>query len=428
MLRQCCLHHGGCCADGFHACDRPEPRAFETVSSPGDLAPEGPLSSEAQGSIRDLTGLEPTTDNRVRLLVDGAQSYEAMLDIVEGSEREVLFENYIFRADALGRGFAGALRRRAEEGVKVRVLYDPVGSISSSRLPIGFSFRRTSAAVRAYNPPRPTRSLLRHGRDHRKVVVGDRRRAVTGGICIADVWSGNCVTHCTWRDSAALVEGGAAWEVAREFYRMWERGISFTPRTRRQLSGGAPALAVDGPGSVPVRVVADEPGRRRVERVLEVVFGVAREEVLITNPYVVPPGPLTGALAAAAKRGVDVRVLFPRTNNPRVVGLAVEHALGPLLAAGVRAWRWEGPLIHAKTVVVDRRWSLVGSSNLDPLSLRRLAELNLEVHGPAFGGQLAEVFFRDLERSSEVSYGWWRKRPLHRRLLTGTAYLGRALQ
>lgn len=428
MLRQCCLHHEGCCADGLHACDRAEPPAFEAVSAPGDLAPEGPLSSEAQRAMRVLTGLEPTTDNRVRLLVDGARSYEAMLDIVEGSEREILFENYIFRADALGRGFAGSLRRRAEEGVEVRVLHDPVGSISSFRLPIGFSFRKTPAVVRVYNPPRPARSFLRDGRDHRKVVVGDRRRAVTGGICIADVWSGNCVTHCTWRDSAALVEGGAAREVAREFDRMWERGISFTPRARRRKAGAAPDLSTDGPGSVPVRVVADEPGRRRVERVLEVAFGAAREEVLITNPYVIPPGPLVRVLIAAARRGVDVRVLFPRTNNPRVVGLAVEHALGPLLAAGVRAWRWEGPLIHAKTVVVDRRWSLVGSSNLDPLSLRRLAELNLEVHGTAFGGQLAEVFFRDLERSSEVSYGRWRKRSPARRLLTGIAYLGRALQ
>jgi len=118
MLRQCCLHHEGCCADGFHACDRAEPPAFGAVETPGDLTPEGPLSLEAQRAMRGLTGLEPTSDNRVRLLVDGAQSYEAMLDIVEGSEREILFENYIFRADALGRGFAGSLRRRAEEGVE----------------------------------------------------------------------------------------------------------------------------------------------------------------------------------------------------------------------------------------------------------------------------------------------------------------------
>ena len=119
MLRRCCLHHEGCCADGFHACDRVSPQAFEEISESGDLVPVGPLSLEAQRKMRVLTGLEPTTDNRVRLLVDGAQSYEAMLDIVEGSEREVLFENYIFRADELGRGFADALRRRAEEGVGV---------------------------------------------------------------------------------------------------------------------------------------------------------------------------------------------------------------------------------------------------------------------------------------------------------------------
>lgn len=429
MLRRCCLHHEGCCADGFHACDRVSPQAFEELSTPGHLVREGPLSLEAQGKMRELTGLEPTTDNRVRLLVDGTQSYQAMLDIVEGSEREILFENYIFRTDALGRGFANALRRRAEEGVDVRVLHDPVGSISSFRLPIGFSLRNTPVAVRVYNPPRPARSFLRYGRDHRKVVVGDRRRAVTGGICIADIWSGNCVTHCTWRDSAVLVEGGAAREVAGEFDRMWERGISFTARVEGRSAGDE---AEDHPagtlGGVPVRVVADEPRRRRMERVLEVAFGAARQEILLTNPYVIPPGPLVTALAAAARRGVDVRILFPRTNNPRVVGLAVEHALGPLLSAGVRAWHWEGPLIHAKTVVVDRCWTLIGSSNLDPLSMRKLAELNLEIHGAAFGNQMAEVFFRDLERSTEVSPGAWRKRPFFRRLLTGAAYSTRSWQ
>lgn len=412
-----------------HACDRPGTPEYAEVSELGGGAGVGPLSTEVLERLREICGAAPTLDNRVRLLVDGVQAYTAMLDLVEAADEEVLFENFIFRADAVGTAFADALRGRAEQGIDVRVLHDPFGSLMSLRAPIGFRFRRSPVRVRVYNPPRPTAGFIRQGRDHRKLVVQDRRRMITGGMCLADVWLGNCVSTCTWRDSAVLVEGEAARETARDFERVWKLGRSFTPRTK----GASGAARPRGPrpqswGSVPVRVVADQPGLRRVQRMLVEVFSAADSEILITNPYFVPPTPLAEALREAARRGVATHLLVPGHSNHHWVGLSSEHVVGPLLAAGVKVWRWKGPLIHAKTIVVDRCWSLVGSTNLDPLSLRRNAELNVEIHGPRFGEQMADLFFRDVGLATPFAHGDWLHRPLHRRWLTRAATLGKSWQ
>jgi phosphatidylserine/phosphatidylglycerophosphate/cardiolipin synthase-like enzyme len=400
------------------------------VAAPGSLLPVGPLAPAAQARLEEITGRRLHGRNRVRILSDGVQSYTAMLDLVQAARHRVLFENFIFRDDAVGGAFAAVLRRRAEDGVDVRVLHDPFGSLMSLRAPIGFRFRRSAAQVRVYNPPRPTPAFFRDGRDHRKLIVQDRDRLVAGGMCLADVWSGNCVRHCTWRDTAVLVEGDVAGEAGVEFGRMWTKAVSLTPQKRGRA--GRPQVDPSSPppsrvepalctGEVPVRIVAGEPGARRLERALLVVFEAARREILITNPYLVPPARLLDRLTAAARRGVRVELMVPRHNNHRWAGLASEHLMGTLLEAGVRVWRWQGPMIHAKTVVVDRCWSLVGSSNLDGLSLRQNAEFDLAIHGTAVGEQLAAVFARDCTGSTPFRQESWRARGANRRWLSRAA-------
>lgn len=424
LLRRCCSQK----AQGACTCPAPDPLEAPWISAPGD--PGSLLSPALLRRLLEVTGRAPTRGNRVRLLLDGTAAYGAMLELVEAAEQEVRFENFIFRDDAVGRAFARALRDRADQGVDVRVLHDPFGSLMSRRAPIGFRFHRSPAWVRVYNPPRPSAAFVRDGRDHRKLVVQDGQRAVVGGMCLADVWIGNCFERCTWRDSAVLAEGEAASQAAAEFDRMWARGRSFTPRTRR--SGAGPAHKSTPPvvprGDVPVRVLADERGTRRTERALVHVLDAAGSDAFLTTPYLLPTGPLARALCAAARRGVDVQLLVPLRGNHRLVALGMEHALGELLQAGVKVWRWTGPLVHAKTAVVDGCWSLVGSTNLDPLSLRANAELNLEIHGTAFGAQVRASFLHDLARSRAWSEEEWRSRPWSRRLLTRTAMLARRWQ
>lgn len=414
----------GCCISCRRAqageCGGTSTPASHAVSDPGSLEPAGPLAADVQRALSEITRVEPTRDNRVRLLVDGTQSYGAMLDLVESARTDIRFENFIFRDDTVGRAFAQALLDRSAVA-DVRVLYDPFGSVMSRRFPIGRRFRDSRVDVRLHNPFRPTRAFLREGRDHRKLVVQDRRRLVAGGMCLADVWSGNCIRHCTWRDSAVLVEGSAARAAAREFDRVWLRGVR---RTGPREGSGPGDASVDSSavrnelasaskaGGVPVRILAGCPGERRLERVLTRVFDAAGEEILITNPYFLPSGGLMSSLRAAAGRGVRVEILLPARNNHRLAGLASEHLLGSLLEAGVRVWYWLGPMIHAKTVVVDRRWSVVGSSNLDPLSLRRNLELDVEIHGSTIGEELGAIFTRDTTGSRPFTADDHGRRPL----------------
>lgn len=231
-------------------------------------------------------------------------------------------------------------------------------------------------------------------------------------MCLADVWLGNCVDRCTWKDAAVLLRGPAARRCGRAFDQLW----SYSPRREREAEAagtstpagnGTLAETSTSDGQVPVRVIPGTSGDGRLAAVLQRVFHAARREILVTNPYLVPPRPLLDALAGAARRGVTVHLLVPGRNNHPIAGLASEHLQGELLRAGVRISRWSGPMLHAKTVVVDRRWSLVGSSNLDSLSLRRNAELDVAVHGSALGEQMAGLFERDLSLSEPYGLADW---------------------
>ena len=403
-----------CGAGHEHACERRTTIPFEAAEAPRRLDPLGPPDPRLQARLTQVSGRPLTRTNRVRLLRDGADTFTAMLDLIEHAETEILLENYIIRADAVGRAFGEAFKTRARTGVDVRILHDPFGD-PLSLLSLHLQFWGSRARMSIYNPPRPTLGYLRAGRDHRKLVVQDRARLVAGGLCVADVWLGNCVRQCTWRDSAVLVEGGAAAHAAEEFDRLWQDGFALTWRRRTARPSPSPPPIVAG--EVPVRVLADEPGRRCTEQALVAAIDAAQLEVLITNQYAVPTPPVTEALVAAGRRGVDVQVILPPASHPFFVGFATEHRLGRLLEAGLNVWHWNGVMMHAKTVVVDRCWSLVGSTNLDWLSLRRNAEIDIEIHGSRVGEQMAEMFAVDRADCAPFSLREWHARSPFRRVL-----------
>jgi len=424
LLGRCCV---SCRKAPTEDCGGTSSRPSPVVSDPGSVSPIGPLALEVQQALGRIAGREPTYANRVQLLVDGTETYGAMLNLVQSARAEVRFENFIFRDDTVGRAFADALRNRAAGGAAVKVLYDPLGSVMSRRLPIGHRFRQSAVRVRAYNPIRPTLAFFRDGRDHRKVVVQDEERVVAGGMCLADVWSGNCIRHCTWRDSAVLVEGQAARETARDFDQIWLRSKA---RVRRSGTSTSATVGLDGGsgrefGTVPVRILSGHPPRRCLERVLTRVFAAAREEILLTNPYFLPTDDLMTSLGAAARRGVHVEILLPAHNNHFLAGAASEHVVGSLLEAGAQIWLWLGPMIHAKTVVVDRCWSAVGSSNLDALSLRRNLEFDIEIHGSVIGEELSAIFARDRTGCRPFTAEDWHRRPFRRRGATRLASVWR---
>jgi cardiolipin synthase A/B len=401
------------------SCDHGPTETPETwFADPGDLPRRGATSPEVLCDLDRLAGAPVTAGNSVRILSDGADSFGAMLEIVRAAVCQIRFENFIFRFDTVGHAFAHELRLRAREGVSVRVLHDPAGALMTGVRSAGVLFRGSRAEVGLFNVGLPTRRRRSLGRDHRKLVVADDGQFVAGGICLADAWAGNCVRHCTWRDSAIHVKGPAARMAAAAFDENWTHAL-----IHRSARGAAEAAqhSTSYEGDVPVRILSNLGDRRPTLAVLERVIAAASGSILVTNPYVVLPPTLVEGLTRAARRGVEVTLLVPGSNNHRLVGLSLEHGLGVLLEAGCRVFRWRGAMLHAKSVVVDGAWTLIGSTNLDHLSLHKNAELDVEVHGTAVGKEMTRIFRVDCEGSEVLTLEGWRGRSAGRRAIARLA-------
>jgi len=246
-------------------------------------------------------------------------------------------------------------------------------------------------------------------RDHRKILVVDRRLAFTGGMNIGDEYAVGEGGTRAWRDTHARVAGSAAWEMAVVFSEGWVR------------AGGEPLdlppLPADQPPGLPTQVLDSRPGRGHVESaaVLGAIVGAARQRLWITNSYFAPRRAVVGLLGAAVRRGVDVRLLLPGPTDVPLVRHAGHGLFAGLLDGGVRLWEYQASVLHAKTLVADDYVSVVGSSNLDYRSFRFNAECNLLVIGEAPARTLAAAFERDLTEAREIRATEWRARPLAHR-------------
>jgi cardiolipin synthase len=280
------------------------------------------------------------------------------------------------------------------------------GSIARVLRPSGVTLR----PFRPLSPYAPwTWARLRH-RDHRKSLCVDGQIAVVGGLCISDNWSPSSQGGQAWRDTALEVSGAIVSDVERAFDGVWR-------------DAGESVAAVEAPAAAApaVLVAADRPGARTVARLYEWLAQRARTSIDITDAYlVVPPRALRG-VTAAARRGVAVRLLLPGRNNHPLAGAAARKNYEMLLEAGAEVWEWEGAMVHAKTAVIDEEISLVGSSNLDPLSLQRNYELNLLIVDPTTGRGMRRMFETDLDNARRIDPDAWRRRPRWQRLAESTA-------
>jgi cardiolipin synthase len=361
--------------------------------------------------------------HRLALLRDGGQAFPAMLSAIAAARATVCLETYILRPDRVGHLFAAALAERARAGVEVNLLYDAWGS----SLPGAYLDRLHGAGVRtlAYHPFRwsgrrreVVGRLVR--RDHRKSLIVDSRIGFTGGVNLSDEHLPAEDGGGGWRDTHLSLEGPAARELEYFFRVTWRR------------AGGAPLdeRRYGGDGRRPDPVVSVESshvrhGRAGIREAYRLAIGGARARIWITNAYFLPQLRLVRALAAAARRGVDVRIMVAGTTDVRAVLFASRSIYEVLLAAGVRLFEWEGCVLHAKTAVVDGRWATVGSSNLDAQSLRQNLEANAIVRDPGFAAALERMFEEDLARCREISAERWRRRPVWLRAASWGAYLWR---
>lgn len=366
------------------------------------------------------------TGNRSHLLVDGPQTHEAMFKAIESATHSIALETYILEGGSVGDRLAALLERKRSQGVQVRVLYDAVGSFSTSAEYFD-RLKAQSIAVCAFNPVTPTeqnKKLTLNNRDHRKILVVDRRIAFTGGINISGVYASGSFGSSRrapaddpkkegWRDTHVQLEGPVVDSMLRLFDEAWsqQKCVGETSATRRSPAPGKV-------GSEVMRVIAQDPQSERNEIYVEVLsaIGHAEDHVWLTFGYFVPDPQTVEVLKAAAARGVDVRILVPGQSDIWLTLYAGRSHYADLLAAGVRIFERQQAVLHAKTAVVDGVWSTVGSANLDWRSFVHNFEVNVVILGPEMARQLRALFERDLQASKEITAEAWANRGLGSRI------------
>ena len=333
---------------------------------PMSLITDTPNRLLAEQALSRTAGAPLLGGNAVDLLIDAAAHYDAWLAAIRGARQRVLLENYIIRNDEVGRAFLDALVERAQAGVFVAVVVDWVGCLGQSRNVFWAPLRKAGGEVRIFNPPQLGQPLGWISRDHRKLLVVDGVLGFLSGVCISAKWLGDPKRDVPpWRDTGVTLRGPAVAELETTFAQSWaEAGsplLPFAPIPEPEIPAG----------NVSLRLIATQPASAGMYRLDQLIASMARRTLWLTDAYFVGLAPYVQALLAAARDGVDVRLLVPGSSDIPAVASMSRSGYRPLLKAGIRVFEWNGSMLHAKTAVADGQWARVGSSNLNIASWPR---------------------------------------------------------
>lgn len=357
-----------------------------------------PVRQIGEQALSRASGAPLVAGNQVRILEDADGNYPVWLEAIASATRVIYLENYIFEEDDVGRAFADALIERVRAGVRVRLVRDWLGSRSGASR--GF-WKRLEAAgvdVRCFNPINLSSPFGWVTRDHRKMIAVDGRVAFVTGLCISQRWKGNPARRVPpWRDTGLEIRGPAVADVEHAFAELWETMGEPIPPDELSVSS-----ALTPVGEVALRVIAGTPSTAGLFRMDQLVAAIARRSLWLTDAYFVGVTPYVQALRAASRDGVDVRLLVPNATDLPLVRSLSRAGYRSLLDAGVRIFEWNGSMLHAKTAVVDGRWSRVGSSNLNIASFIGNYELDVAVEDQGFAQEMEDMYLRDLDNSTEI--------------------------
>ncbi|MGH8192665.1 MAG: phospholipase D-like domain-containing protein [Rhodanobacteraceae bacterium] len=361
----------------------------------------------AEQALSRAAGAPLSPGNRVDLLIDARANFDAWLEAIAGSRHNILFGNYIFRNDGIGREFVQALAERARAGVRVHVLHDWLGCLGHSRASFWQPLRKAGGEVRTYNPFDPLSPFGWINRDHRKLLTVDGRIGFVSGVCVSAAWLGDpSQGRDPWRDTGVALRGPAVADLQRAFTETWAA-------LGGPLDAGSPDAGDSTPaGDIALRVIATQPSSTGTYRLDQLIAALARERLWLTDAYFIGVAPYVSALTNAAHDGVDVRLLVPGSSDVPMVAAVSRTGYRALLEAGIRIWEWNGSMLHAKTAVADDRWARVGSTNLNIASWMGNCEIDVAIEDSGFAAQLAGQYQQDLEHATEIVLSRKRARPV----------------
>ncbi|HEY0846716.1 MAG TPA: cardiolipin synthase [Noviherbaspirillum sp.] len=375
-------------------------------------------------SMGVLLGPAIAEGNRVQHLENGDEIFPAMLEAIRSAKRTITFETFIYWSGDVGRAFAEAFRERAQAGVKVHVLLDWVGSAKMDEVLLDV-MRRGGVAIERYHQPHWYNLSRLNNRTHRKLLVVDGLVGFTGGVGIADQWTGNAQDEWHWRDSHFRVEGPVVAEMQAVFMDNWMK------TTGQVLHSADYFPKVERAGDLSAQMFSSSPtgGSESMHLMYLLSIASAKESILLSSAYFVPDELAVEALVAAARRGVSIRIITPGAHiDTDVVRRASRARWEPLLEAGIEMYEYQLTMFHCKVMVVDGFLVSTGSTNFDNRSFRLNDEANLNVYDKAFAAQMTAVFNKDLARAKRITLAQWRKRPLSGKLIERlSSLIGRQL-
>jgi cardiolipin synthase A/B len=390
---------------------------FQRQVGPTDI-----LSQHIQ-FMETLSGSPLIAGNKVTLLRDGPQTIAAMTQAIRNAKDHIHLEVYIFRDDEVGRPLADLLIEKQAGGVKVRVIYDSIGSIKT---PSDFFERMHKAGIELYefNPI----TLLNmagpwnlHNRTHRKILVIDGKIAFAGGINFYHVYAKNPHSapagtdkgqEVFWRDTQIKIQGPAAARFQKLFLETWFR------RQKNSTLNSNLFPCIDIQGDAFIRVIAGSPEQPIPHIYAAYISAIlnARKSIHISQAYLIPDKNMLGAFSSAAQKGVDVQIIVPGKSDFWMPFYAGRAYYRRLLQSGVRLHEMKGAVLHSKTAVIDGVWSMVGSSNMDSLSFRHNTEANAVILDTDFAKKMEAMFIEDLAESEEIFSAQWDQRPWTNRI------------
>jgi cardiolipin synthase A/B len=403
--------------------------AFELPAPVPEAARLGSAWERHLAAMRATATGPLTSGNAVRILVDGPATFGAMFQAIERAQRYVALESYIFEDDELGAKMAALLIRKRAAGVQVSLVYDGVGTLTTPDVFFD-RMRASQVAVCEFNPVNPLKGMALKGkganvnhRDHRKILIVDGAVAFTGGINVSSVYSSGSgsvrrrssepdpAKDRGWRDTQIEIRGPAVIEFENLYRATWEQQAC-DPAALQLKSAPQPQ------GDTLVRVIGSTPTMPVNPLYIEMLSALraAERTAFITMAYFVPDRQTIDLLRAAATRGVDVRLLLPGFSDSSLVLHAGRSHYQSLLDAGVRIFERNDASLHAKTMVIDGVWSMVGSANMDWRSFLHNDEVGAFVLDASVARTMTTVFENDLKRAHAVTLETWADRGIVPRL------------
>jgi cardiolipin synthase len=363
-------------------------------------------------SVHALSNPVPVEGNRLEVLENGVEIFPAMLSAIASARQTINLESYIFWSGEIAGRFRDALIERARTGVRVRILLDGVGSSGRLDNDDVARLRRGGCMVEYFHPLKPWMLDVINNRTHRRILIVDGRIGFTGGAGIGDEWLGDADRPDHWRETHVQIEGPVVAQLQAAFQENWSEARG------EALAGAEHFPRLERVGQAVAGVVASSARETSSETKLlyAVAIASASERILLSSSYFLPDPDSVELFLAAARRGVDVKIIVPgKFNDVPATKSAGRSTFGKLLRGGVKIYEYQPTMYHSKTMVVDGIFSTIGSTNFDNRSFRLNDEINVTVFDEPFARTLEAGFARDLARSRPYTYAQWSSRSLAER-------------